>query len=121
MNWSELTSADDLKKLSTESFQCPVIIFKHSTRCSISRTVLDRLERNWKMNEMPSVKTYFLDLLNHRDVSNAIADTFNVEHESPQLIVLKNGEAAYFKSHFDIDYNQLKTIVLAIESKAVAD
>lgn len=120
MNWSELTSVDQLKNISEESHQHPVIIFKHSTRCSISRASLDRLERNWKTEELPTAKTYFLDLLNYRDVSNAIAATFQVEHESPQLIVLKNGKPVYFKSHFDIDYTKLKDAMRAIESKVVA-
>ena len=120
MNWNSLTSVDQLLMISEESFQQPVVIFKHSTRCSISRAALDRLERNWKGEELPSAKTYFLDLLEHRDISNTIASQWEVEHESPQLIVIKNNKAVYFKSHFDIEYNKVKDALRALSTVAAS-
>lgn len=97
-----------METLRVESRNQPVIIFKHSTRCSISHTALNRLERNWKEDEMASVKSYYLDLLAYREISNQISDLFNVEHQSPQVIILKDGASVYNKSHFDIDFNNIK-------------
>lgn len=111
MNWFELTSANQLEAIKAESHQQPVIIFKHSTRCSISRAVLDRVERNWNQSELTTAKPYFLDLLEYRPLSNQIAVEFTVEHESPQAIVIWQGKPVYAKSHFDIDLNEIKRVV----------
>jgi len=113
MNWIALESPDQLEALRAESKNQPVIIFKHSTRCSISQAALSRLERTWKEEEMTSVKSYYLDLLSCRDISNQITNLFEVEHQSPQVIVLKDGEAVYNKSHFDIDFNSIKNAAIA--------
>src|SRR5688572_21820556 len=104
MNWCILTSTEQLDQIREESDKHPVLIFKHSTRCGISRTALDRLERNWDVNQMDRVKTYFLDLLSHRDVSNEVANRFDVEHESPQLIIVEKGKAIVNKTHLAINY-----------------
>jgi bacillithiol system protein YtxJ len=113
MNWIALKSPDQLEALRAESKDQPVIIFKHSTRCSISQAALNRLERNWKEDEMVSVRPYYLDLLSYREISNKITDLFDVEHQSPQVIVLKDGEAVFHKSHFDIDFAGIKNASLA--------
>ena len=76
------------------------MVFKHSTRCSISIMVLNRFEREWNNT---SVNSYFLDLLNYRDVSNQIATIFEVEHQSPQVLLIKNGTCVYHASHNAID------------------
>jgi bacillithiol system protein YtxJ len=107
MNWIKLISRQQLEQLKHESQSTPVLIFKHSTRCSTSRMSLDRLERNWNHEEMNKVRAYFLDLLNYREVSNAIAEFFGVEHESPQVLVISNGESILDLSHFDIDYQEI--------------
>lgn len=111
MNWTQLVSIEQLESISKESQNHPVIIFKHSTRCSISKTSLARLERNWQAGDLPEVPLYFLDLLTYRDISNAIAQTFQVVHESPQILIIKNGQSIYDKSHFDIDFSSIKTVV----------
>lgn len=113
MNWFELTSAAQLETIKAESQQHPVIIFKHSTRCSISRAVLDRVERNWNQVELATVKPYFLDLLEYRSISNNIAIEFDVEHESPQAIVIWQGKPVYARSHFEIDLNEIKRVANA--------
>lgn len=110
IQWNTLTGLEQLKQLQSESFTQPVIIFKHSTRCSISNTTLDRLQRNWKAEEVP-VKSYYLDLLTYRSISNEIASQFEVEHQSPQLLLIHQDKIAYHASHFDIDYNQMKKTV----------
>lgn len=107
MNWNSLNQLAQLDLIKDESKKQPILIYKHSTRCSISRASLDRLERNWKEDEMAVMKPYFLDLLTFRNISNEIVNTFNVEHESPQVLIVKNGEVIYHTSHFGIDYKSL--------------
>jgi bacillithiol system protein YtxJ len=108
MNWIALNLVEQLEEIAKESQQRPVLIYKHSTRCNISRASLDRLERNYKPEELQGVNVYFLDLLSFRDVSQAVAQKFNVIHESPQAIVIRNGKAIYAASHFEIDYNIIR-------------
>lgn len=111
MKWNVLTSADQLNQILDESKNNPVLIFKHSTRCSISRMVLDRLERNWQTHDMEHVKTYFLDLISYREISNDIANRFNIEHESPQILIIEKGKATTSKSHMAIDYATIREAI----------
>jgi bacillithiol system protein YtxJ len=111
MKWNVLNAPDQIERIRQESKLSPVLIFKHSTRCNISRTTLDRLERNWKEEEMRDVKTYFLDLISYRNISNELAEVFDVEHESPQILIIKDEVSAYHRSHFEIDYTQIKEAV----------
>jgi bacillithiol system protein YtxJ len=97
MNWIELVSPGQIETIKTESFESPVLIFKHSTTCSISAMAFHRLERN-----AFDARFYYLDLKAHRDVSNLIASTFDVEHESPQVLIIDKGKAVYHRSHSDI-------------------
>lgn len=106
VNWTELTDLAQLSEIEALSNEKPVVIFKHSTRCSISRMALKQFEREFDLNEV--VDAYFLDLIAHRDISNEIASRFGVYHESPQLILIKNGKAVYDVSHSDIDAIALK-------------
>lgn len=69
---------------------------------------LDRLQRSWSEEEMKNLKPYYLDLISYRDISNHIAQEFGVDHQSPQVIVIKNGEAVYDNSHMGINYEELK-------------
>jgi bacillithiol system protein YtxJ len=95
MNWNQLISVEQWNAMleSEEKF----IVFKHSTRCSISRTALSRFERDW--DSLSAVKPYYLDLLEHRNISNAIAQDTGVEHESPQAILIENGKVLKHASH----------------------
>jgi bacillithiol system protein YtxJ len=104
MNWISLTDMAQLDSINKNSFDTPQVIFKHSTRCSISSMALNRLERE----EAPAnTDFYYLDLIKYRDISNAIADQFNVYHESPQILVIKNGECIYDESHQGINMNEI--------------
>ncbi len=105
--WNDLTQLKQLDDIVEESAEAPVLIFKHSTRCSISRMALKSFEREYAIEE-GKAKPYFLDLLEHRDVSNEIASRFDVQHQSPQLILIKNGKAVYNSSHSDIDAATVK-------------
>ncbi|MFP4093654.1 MAG: bacillithiol system redox-active protein YtxJ [Cyclobacteriaceae bacterium] len=106
INWKKLETPTELKALIEASKTRPVIIFKHSTRCSISSMALSRLERDWKEDEQAT--PYFVDLVRHRDVSNAVAETFNIRHESPQLLLIKDGQCIYDTSHMGISYRELQ-------------
>ena len=98
MNWNELTSLEQWNALWNSSEK--ILVFKHSTRCSISKTALARFERDWK-DESP-IKAYYLDLLNHRDISNQIAEDTGIIHESPQAIAFENKQVTYHSSHLSI-------------------
>lgn len=107
--WNQLTQMETLEEIAEDSANQPIAILKHSTSCGISRMVLRQFEQNY--NLVPgSVKLYFLDLLRYRDISNKIATRFNVPHESPQLLVIKNGKTIYSASHSEIDVEKLKSI-----------
>lgn len=99
--WQELSSEADLQAAVKKSFDKKVVIFKHSTCCFISKTVLKNFENEVK-NSDKLTEFYFLDLLQHRELSNKIADDFGVPHQSPQLIVLEKGKAVRNASHQDI-------------------
>jgi bacillithiol system protein YtxJ len=106
INWIELTDLGQLNEIMELSHQQPVAIFKHSTRCSISRMALKQFENEFDLEG--SVTPYFLDLINHRDISNEIATRFEVYHQSPQLLLIKEGKSVYDTSHSDIDALELK-------------
>lgn len=104
MNWIPLTNEEQLTGLIEKSNTVPQVIFKHSTRCGTSSMVLSRLERS----EMPaSIDFYFLDLIRHRELSNRVAELFHVYHESPQLLLIKNGQCTYDESHMGIRMDEL--------------
>jgi bacillithiol system protein YtxJ len=111
MNWTELYSEHQIEEIKKESKSQPVLIFKHSTRCAISNTALSRLERNWKEEEVAPLKMYYLDLLLHRNISQRIAESFDVEHESPQVLILKDGNAIYVRSHLAIAFDEIQQLL----------
>lgn len=104
--WKKIESEEDLAKAMEDSFQNKIAIFKHSTSCFISRTVLKNFEKEVENSEQP-VNVYYLDLLAHRPVSNKIAADFEIRHESPQLIVIENGKPLNSASHQDISLSQI--------------
>ncbi len=107
MNWNKLNTTEQLEEIKAESFKHPVLLFKHSTTCSISNMALNRMERNYDQSKVGDLKPYYLDLLNYRDVSGKIAELFEVEHQSPQAILVQNGEAIYDASHYDISFAEI--------------
>jgi len=106
ITWRILEHTDQLDMIIQKSWETPVIIFKHSTRCSISRMALKQLESEFDV--AGKVIPYFLDLLQYRDISNEITTVFQVVHQSPQIIVIKNGVAIYNASHEDIASEDVK-------------
>ena len=104
MKWNELNDITQLELLIEESHKNPVLIFKHSTRCAISSMALNRLERQWGKS---SLIPYFLDLIRYRTLSDEVSRLFDVMHESPQALVIKEGKAVFNQSHNGIDYETL--------------
>ena len=104
MHWIHLTDDDQLNQIITNSQSRPQVIFKHSTRCSISALALQRLK---KSDTPADMDFYYLDILAHRPISNKIAEVFQVHHESPQIIVLRDGECIYDESHLAISMDDI--------------
>ncbi|HMT30152.1 MAG TPA: bacillithiol system redox-active protein YtxJ [Bacteroidia bacterium] len=102
MNWIELTETEQINAINLESINNPdksFVIFKHSTRCSTSRLALRMFEAQWT-NSIPA---YLINVVEHRQVSNKTAADYEILHESPQVLVIKNGECIYNASHSYID------------------
>ncbi len=104
MNWISLTNEEQLHQIKINSNTRPQVIFKHSTRCSISSMAKNRLE---KSNQPAEIDFYFLDLIKYRPISNKIAEVFNVYHQSPQILVIKSGDCTYDESHSGIDMEEI--------------
>ncbi|TAH21625.1 MAG: bacillithiol system redox-active protein YtxJ [Cytophagales bacterium] len=110
MNWEKITSVEDLKSIDKNSENQEVMIFKHSTTCSISATVLARMERKWNAEKANKIIPYYLDLLSFREISNRIAQHYGIRHESPQVLIIKNGKCIYDASHYDISFDEVIAI-----------
>ncbi|MFY1046324.1 bacillithiol system redox-active protein YtxJ [Chryseobacterium sp. GP-SGM7] len=105
--WNVIRSEEDLEKAIKQSHERRIAIFKHSTSCFISKTVLKNFEKEVENSEGQNVSLYFLDLLAFRPISNKIAEDFRIRHESPQLIVFENGQPINNASHQDISLSQI--------------
>ncbi|SDS03721.1 bacillithiol system protein YtxJ [Polaribacter sp. KT25b] len=101
INWIPLNDVSQLKEIKEESKTTSVFIFKHSTRCGISSMVIKRFEKLFT-EEHEHLKVYYLDLLNYRNISDEVGYTFQVMHQSPQLLVIKNEISVFDASHYDI-------------------
>jgi bacillithiol system protein YtxJ len=106
MNVRNLDHFNQLDTLYKESFEHPVIIFKHSTRCSISDIAHHRIMHPGAFTNASFI-FYYLDLIRHREISNEIAYRFKVHHESPQVLILHDGECVYDCSHLDIQVDEI--------------
>jgi bacillithiol system protein YtxJ len=108
MKWIALESADQINEIKQHPGYS--IIFKHSTRCSISMMAKKRFELEW--DDLPDeISLYFLDLIKYRELSNQIASDFHVHHESPQMLLIKSGECILDQSHGGISVDEALTMV----------
>lgn len=99
--WIDLNEISQIDEIKEQSKSNTVLVYKHSTRCGISRMVIKQLE-NLFTEEHKNYKVYYLDLLNHRDISNELAQVFDVVHESPQVLIIKNTNCVFNTSHDSI-------------------
>jgi bacillithiol system protein YtxJ len=99
MHWRELSSEEGLEELISRSKDNPQLIFKHSNRCSISGVAYQRLQKSATQSY---IDFYLVDVISHRDLSNTIARKFGVNHESPQVLLIRNGECIFDESHMGI-------------------
>lgn len=113
INWIPLTSEADVEQIKTRSGTTPCLIFKHSTRCNISSLAKYRLEDDWNLAP-ENLEAYFLDILKNRSLSNYVAETFQVYHESPQVLLIVNGECVYDASHLSIAMDELQEALDAL-------
>lgn len=118
-HWTRLEAPEQIQQIQQESAAQPVIIYKHSTRCGVSSAVLNRLERS--ASTFKGAKLYFLDLLKFRLLSNLVAEKFSVPHESPQLLLIANGQVVLDLSHFDIEPAQVGAALLKVEGDFLVD
>ncbi|MCL9807551.1 bacillithiol system redox-active protein YtxJ [Flavobacterium amniphilum] len=109
VNWVNLNHLDQLDMIVQKSWEKSVVIFKHSTRCSISRMALKQFENGFNLEG--KIEPYFLDLLEYRPISNEIASVFGVMHQSPQILVIRNGVSVYNASHDAIQAESLHEFV----------
>lgn len=99
--WEKVSSVGQIDSLIEMSNEVPILFFKHSTRCGVSSMALNRLSTNWKLTP-EECKLAFVDILAFRDVSNYLAESLAVSHQSPQAILIKNKEVIYHSSHSGI-------------------
>lgn len=104
MNWIPLNEEIQLEEIIQRSENTPQVIFKHSTRCSISSMAKSRLDKN---DNPEGIDFYYLDLIKHRNISNKIADDFKVQHQSPQVLLIRNGKCTYTESHSGIMMDEI--------------
>ena len=104
--WKMISSEKDVEEALADSYGNKVVIFKHSTRCHISKRVLKNFEKQVKKTDKEAIY-YFLDLLSYRSISDAIAERLEVQHQSPQMIVVQNGIAVRDASHQNISLDIL--------------
>ena len=102
MNWNQITSLDQIEEIKALSEVENVLIFKHSTRCPTSSMALNRVERNWANDHELKLKPFLLDLIQYREISNLITAEFEVEHQSPQALLIQKRKSTFNSSHLSI-------------------
>lgn len=110
--WKVLSQTDEWQMIKEHSYERPAAIFKHSTSCGISNMAKFQLERGWDIDS-DNLSFYYLDLLSNRNLSNQVAEELGIVHQSPQLILLRDGKAVFNTSHHGVHLSGLK--------KALAD
>lgn len=107
MNWIPLKSEEQISEIKFNSDKNPQVIFKHSIRCAVSSMAKNRLDKN---DHPKGIDFYYLDVINHRAVSNKIAEEFNIDHQSPQILMINGGQCVYNESHSGIHMDEIKSV-----------
>jgi bacillithiol system protein YtxJ len=106
-DWKAITDNSQLVEIENESYNKPVVVFKNSSRCGISQSMLSIFQEDMRQENTGGISFYLLDIVNNRSISASIAQQFNLQHESPQLLVIENGECTYYKNHWDISFSDM--------------
>lgn len=108
MQWNYITDVNQIDEIKKQpGFS---LIFKHSTRCSVSMMAKRRFEMDWEV--IPQDTTlYFLDLISYRNISAEVAEKFQVHHESPQILLIKDGSCVLDASHGDISADEVAEVI----------
>jgi len=109
-DWKVLDDVAQLEQIIEDSHEKPVVLFKHSVSCGISSMIKHQLESSWEF-DAAKLDFYYLDLLAHRPISNQIAEQFGVVHQSPQIIVIRNGHATFDTSHHAINNEKIRAAI----------
>jgi len=108
MNWESLTRTEQVDELLERSERQPVLFFKHSTRCPISHGAYGELERFQSSDEAKRLKIALILVIEHRDVSNRLAEATRIKHESPQAILIENQKVLWHASHGELTESAFK-------------
>lgn len=108
MEWNTIDRNEQISELDTLSATQAILFYKHSTRCGVSLRAKRVLESDWEEQDSAEMQPYYLDLLQHRDISNTLASHYSVPHESPQVLLIKNGKCIYAASHHEIDVKEMR-------------
>lgn len=111
IRWTYLTEKGQIEEILLQSATKPVLIFKHSTRCGVSRMALKSFERDYDVDKA-DLELYFLDILKYRQLSNEISEKLEVHHQSPQVLLIKNKSVIYHDSHYQISAETVKEALL---------
>ncbi len=111
IRWIYLTENGHIEEIILQSTTKPVLIFKHSTRCGVSRMALKNFERDYDIDKT-DLELYFLDILKYRELSNEVSEKFGVHHQSPQVLLIKNKSVIYHDSHYQISVETVKEALL---------
>lgn len=114
MDWHLLSAEDTIQEILSKSSgtdQDAILIYKHSTRCSVSLMAKKMLESNWNLD---NVSAYYLDILQYRGISNKVSEVFGIRHESPQVLLIKNGKCVYHDSHMGVSAENVKKALLKL-------
>ncbi|MDZ7726036.1 MAG: bacillithiol system redox-active protein YtxJ [Candidatus Campbellbacteria bacterium] len=105
----------DLFVALARSYDSPVLVLKTSNVCMQSRRVYEEFKNLEKRDKEIELQMYVLVVQDARDISNYIAETFGIVHESPQVIVIRNEDVIYYEDHAKID---IEKITLLLKEKA---
>lgn len=111
MKFQLLENQDQLNNAIKLSFETPVLLIKHSERCSISRMAISRLERDWDSQSL--ISPYLIEVRGQRGISDAITQNFSIIHQSPQILLIEKGKCVYTESHNGINFQDIKCSSLA--------
>ncbi|SMO59711.1 bacillithiol system redox-active protein YtxJ [Melghirimyces algeriensis] len=112
--WKEITTLEEWDQALLRSKDEPVLIIKHSTRCPVSADAWKEYQEFVQENAPKSASYMMVKVIESRDVSNKIAEDLDIQHKSPQAILIKDGRAVWNDSHWHITKSSLSEAVKAV-------